>query len=430
VAEVVVVVDPNEPEASSHILGLDPSAQALTNVGLVSCELSERQLADLVSITGILGVTARSGAWPVVEALERLLEIHGAAASAQIGAANDSSIVGGLTDGDPYPERLDEPANESSSSFPTRPAQMVVINMSLGPHNPEAPFDRLDPVNVATTRAAERVVVTAAAGNSSQRADGRETMSAWAEAPWVVAVGATTAEDGDTLARYSSVGYAGLPDTGPDIVAWGSSTVDQRVRGTSFAAPHAALQVLVFAAAFETLRHCYERLAGQSVFGIPLMGVGLVDSDFRYERKDRIDARALPVIAVNEQAFEDGLTEIDRVGITLDPTVTPARLRFVLEASARALPPHGRHEVGYGFVGDDQTIAALEAMTAAHLADVFGDRTLTAEIREELGRYVLFDSAELPTLFEWTRRTAPAWQADFVSAEVSRLIVEEPYPHA
>jgi len=281
-------------------------------------------------------------------------------------------------------------------------------------------------VNVATRRAAERVLVFVAAGNESQRADERETMNPWAEGQWVVAVGATTAAEGDALAHYSSVGYPALPDSGPDFVAWGSSAVDPTVRGTSFASPRAAQQVLFLAAAVGMLAHSVERHRGAASSGVHLVGCGLVDSDFGYVRSDKIDASALPLLGVDQSSLGASVDKIDELGITLAVELSPAKLFALLRGSARPLPPYGPHQVGYGFVSDEQTLGLLSSFNGAHLAELFGDQPITPDTREALAGPPIFDGEALPDLLELTRRTAPAWQSDIESADVSRLIVE-PY---
>lgn len=79
-------------------------------------------------------------------------------------------------------------------------------------------FDPTDPVNIATYEAAKRGIVSVfAAGNDGPAAD---THNPYAQAPWVVSVGAAN-KDG-TLADFSSRGQAGEGGTFtmPDGVQW------------------------------------------------------------------------------------------------------------------------------------------------------------------------------------------------------------------
>ena len=100
-------------------------------------------------------------------------------------------------------------------------------------------------------------------------------------ARWVIAVGATRDPEGMELASYSSVGTAGIDESGPDVVAWGASAVDPSVVGTSFAAPRVASLCLVLYTAMlqlQTAISTFER--GNPIEGIRLAGIGLVDSPF------------------------------------------------------------------------------------------------------------------------------------------------------
>lgn len=186
-----------------------------------------------------------------------------------------------------------------------------------------------------------------AAGNAGTNSIGRETMSAWAEAPWVVAVGATGDEAGNQLAAYSSVGVPGIPASGPDLVSFGQSELDFNVQGTSFAAPRVARSAAVLASAILTLRHFVQRLLEQTVEGIPAVGVAYIDAEI-YPVDEPWMFRALPAAGVAEDSLKSALGLIQKAGRNVSVNVGPAVLRQLLAWSARPVLAEAPHEVGLG----------------------------------------------------------------------------------
>ena len=119
--------------------------------------------------------------------------------------------------------------------LPTPLAFLSAINISQG-SGPWYRFNEYDPVNVVTRAATRTVLVVMAVGNERRSDDYRETLSAWAEASWVISVGATLSPGGGPLSPTSAVGIPGR--SGPTLVAYGQSprTDDPYWKGTSFAA--------------------------------------------------------------------------------------------------------------------------------------------------------------------------------------------------
>ena len=108
-----------------------------------------------------------------------------------------------------------------------------VINLSLGAGVYES--YRTDPLTLAAKRAVDAgIVVVAAAGNMGRAANGQPqygAISAPANAPWVLTVGASSTEGttdrrDDKIAKYSSRGPTMIDfNAKPDLVAPGSGTV-------------------------------------------------------------------------------------------------------------------------------------------------------------------------------------------------------------
>lgn len=100
----------------------------------------------------------------------------------------------------------------------------MAINISLGP--PAAmlpmPYREQEPINLAIKKAAEAgKLVVMSAGNDGPRND---TLNPWCLSPWVVCVGAATA-DGSKLWEKSSRGRPGDPVYRPSVVAPGVDVI-------------------------------------------------------------------------------------------------------------------------------------------------------------------------------------------------------------
>jgi len=170
---------------------------------------------------------------------------------------------------------LDPPIQfDPAVRLPARLAAPAALNLSWGV-SPSKPFLPNDPVNVATRLAARTLPVVIALGNFSKGVT--ETASAWAAAQCVISVGATDSATGGVLLDSSSRGNPSQPGTGPTVVAYGASALDDSVRGTSFAAPRVAAELLVLAGWCLTLRHLLASARGGVLEAIPLVGHGVVD---------------------------------------------------------------------------------------------------------------------------------------------------------
>jgi len=166
-------------------------------------------------------------------------------------------------------------------------------------------FDANDPVNVATRMLVERGVnVVFSAGNSGP---GMDTLNPYAAAPWVISVGALDQQG--RLADFSSRGDFGSRNFRPTLVAPGVGVVSLRASGTNLtgttSAPNDAQQLSP-----ADLRS-YTTASGTS-FSAPQV-VGTI-----------------------------------ALMLEVNPSLTPAQVRDILQRTATPLPPYYQHEVGAG----------------------------------------------------------------------------------
>ena len=190
-------------------------------------------------------------------------------------------------------------------------------------------FDPTDPVNIATYEAAKRGIVSVfAAGNDGPAAD---THNPYAQAPWVVSVGAAN-KDG-TLADFSSRGQAGeggtftMPDgvqwtweNAPTVVATGVDVVS--TRALTGALPLLAVGQDVSLGA---LAPYYTHMSGTSMATPHVAGI----------------------VALLFEA---------------NPDLTPLEVRAVLHDTADAMGSHAEWEVGGGHVDAYEAVGVAIAL--------------------------------------------------------------------
>ena len=433
-----LLISPDAVEAFGQVAALDPEALWFQQLPLAVTSAPRDVLEKIAAVPGLVDIVPLPDVLlSLVAGINELLTIK-AEAEAENSSHDGQRVIGGraATENVGYPilEFIEgEPRlnTDPDVTWPTKPASMVALNLSIGPADPRLQFSPTDAVSFATYFAAQHVVVVMAAGNDSQRADQLETMSAWAEAPWVVAVGATSDRAGTELARYSSVGTPGINESGPDVVAWGASRVDEATVGTSFAAPRVAQIVSFFAAAIFMIRHYMDQLAGEKVGGVPLTGLAVIDSDYSPIPRDLLALPALPAFGIDEAALRESLAALDKLGAKLDVTCTPERLRAMLRASARPMPGYAPHQVGAGFVDEMTTERYLELFSGAHLGWLFGSERLPSEELSALSEFKIFEAGAPRLLFELVRRSSPVWLYDYATAQVSLSWVQaEPSPNS
>lgn len=195
-----------------------------------------------------------------------------------------------------------------------------VVNCSF---SAETLYDPNDPVNVATRMLTDRgVSVVFSAGNDGP---GMDSLNPYAMAPWVIGVGATDEEG--RLADFSSRGsFTKL--SGPTLVAPGVNVVSLRATGVSL-----------------------NSLGGLGLGGdLSLLGVlnSLLNPDILYYTVGSGTSFSAPQVAGTIALMLD-----------VNPSLTPAQVRDILQRTATPMPPYYRYEVGAGML--NAHAAVLEA---------------------------------------------------------------------
>lgn len=177
-----------------------------------------------------------------------------------------------------------------------------VVNCSFSANTT---YQENDPVNVATRLLYERGVnVVFSAGNAGP---GMHTLNPYAAAPWVISVGAL--DERGRLAAYSARGDFGSRSFRPTLSAPGTSVVSLRASGTN--------------------------LTGTT--GLPADAQGLAPAEIPYYTTASGTSFSAPAVAGTIALM-----------LNADPTLSPARVRDILQRTATPLPPYYQHEVGAG----------------------------------------------------------------------------------
>lgn len=179
-----------------------------------------------------------------------------------------------------------------------------VVNCSFSTN---ALFDYNDPVNIATKILTDRGVnVVFSAGNTGA---GNGSMNPYAQAPWVVSVGAT--DQNGKLADFSSRGKFGDRLEGPSLVAPGVNVAS--IRST-----------------------------------VSLTGVlGLAGSDI-----SRLSLLELPFYTTATGTSFSAPQVAGAIALMLEanPNLTPVEVKEILQSTTTAMPRNYRHEVGAGLL--------------------------------------------------------------------------------
>jgi hypothetical protein len=412
-----VVVYPKDPQNAAAVANLLAEPVPLAKVPLLLGHLNERDDLQAIAASPAVGgvVTYAADLGRIVIAWDRLLALGGAAAAA-ITPNGWPAEDGG------YPvydaARPGEQISfDASQHYETSQGHLAAINMSLGPSDPRTPFVPFDPLNIATLTAAQETLPVVAAGNDSQRVDGRETMSAWAEAPWVVAVGATSDPQGRQLANYSSVGSPSVPESGPDLVAYGISEVDDDMPGTSFAAPKVARFAGMLASMVLTLRHEAQRATGGPVAGIPRVAVGIIDVGIHHPA-DPLRIPSLPSFGVNRKNLKEVVTALRKGGAELVVEPTPAILSQLLLWAAAPMSGYASFEVGAGFVSNERIEELVQALDGERFGWLFASPRPGSKALAEFRGLQLFEPGLASELVGFWQRALTVWAIDLESFEL------------
>lgn len=198
-----------------------------------------------------------------------------------------------------------------------------VVNCSF---STEAMFDFNDPVNIATRMLTNNgVSAVFSAGNTGP---GNATLNPYAAAPWVVSVGAT--DEKSVLAGFSSRGVFGDPLFSPSLVAPGVNVVSLRALGTQTGT------------------------------------LGVAGADL-----SRLTLGELPFYTTASGTSFSAPQVSGAIALMLEvnPNLSPARIKNILQRSATPLPNYFAHEVGAGML--NTYAAVLEAAFPARKTGAF-----------------------------------------------------------
>jgi serine protease AprX len=197
----------------------------------------------------------------------------------------------------------------SGSSFGVR-----VVNCSFSANTV---FDLNDPVNIATKMLTDNGInVVFSAGNTGP---GFDSLNPYSVAPWVVGTGAT--DDQGRLAGFSSRGDFASPLFRPTLVAPGVNTIS--LRATTV-------------------------VAVTTIDGLFGADTQLGTSELPYYTTGSGTSFSAPQV-----------TGVIALMLEVNPRLTPAQIRDILQRTATPLPPYYAHEVGAGML--NAQAAVLEA---------------------------------------------------------------------
>jgi serine protease AprX len=188
-------------------------------------------------------------------------------------------------------------------------------------------FDPNDPVNIATKMLTDRGVnVVFSAGNTGP---GPHTLNPYAVAPWVISVGATDTQG--KLASFSSRGDFASELFKPTLVAPGVNVVS--LRGTGVVTVTSA------------------------------QGIG--NGDFH-----RLSSSELPYYTTASGTSFSAPQVAGTIALMLEanPSLTPADVRDILQATATPLAPYYEHEVGAGMLNAHAAVLQ-SAFPSRHIGD-------------------------------------------------------------
>jgi hypothetical protein len=426
----VIYLVPDSHRVREDVLAVCADVRGFLQLPMLIANASSAQARKLSEIPDVRVVEVGPVLGTLVPLL-RGLDVMAAIETLSAAGADAPYIVGGTKSGvGGYPTLVDVDGRrvfgaDTIRHFNTRPARMPVLNLSLEPPRTSTgqwPWSDVDPVNLATNLLGSRQLYVFASGNQDDRQPGREMTSAWAEAHWVLSVGATADSEGTRLADYSNTGLPQLAGSGPDVVAWGQSLVNSAKSGTSYAAAKVSRAVALCASAIEQLRHEAQVAREEVVDGIPLVGLGVVDTDYRGidSEAPRAPIPALPEVAVDVEGFRTALAACVDTGIRVDISPAPERLRRMIIAAARAMPKYQPYEVGGGFISSDVVIDWLAAWTAKHVAWFFAETAPSSAPLYDFPDSPVFTSREeLRELDRAVISAAPIWRWDYRTAEFS-----------
>jgi hypothetical protein len=401
----VALIDPTSDDAKNRLRSLSPEVVVYFTLPMAVFTGTQEFARTVAAIPGVNMV-----AYAPVGSIESETLVHGFdilatyALAQRLSPPGTPDIYGGAVVGDVV----------------TKPALMPVINFSVGPVSSRFPHRVDDPVNLATLSIAHEQLVVVAAGNEGPEQG--ETMSAWAESEWVLAVGGTSDRAGTLLAETSSRGVAERPSSGPDVVAYGASELNEALTGTSFAAPRVVRLAMLVSAAILQLRRPWLASLGAVVQGTELVGSGFIDVDYEALVRQFAKRDGLPPVGLQESDARECFDIVLRSGVELPVVGDPRLVRRILIQAARPIPGYGEHEVGAGFLDDEIVIRWLASRTGSEMVRWFDAAgSVDSSTHEQLAALQPFDEAGLGALLNAVVVSGPMWLYDYQLRRLGKI---------
>jgi hypothetical protein len=379
-------------DALSELLERKPDVGAFAASPLAFTAADDPAIADLRALPGVIGVDF------VGERVFNLL--HGLDHVALLTTGyHPSWSVGGVSPGDAYP--VVSPDRGGGLPRTAGSAGCASVNISLEPDGPVYQATRPgDAVNHMTKYLSTRTVPVVAAGNSHDGTHEFETVSPWAEPNWVLSVGATEDREATKIASYSGRGFGSYPDVGPDILAYGASALDPNKLGTSFAAPRVAYMIALCTAWLFQVQANFLRLT-QRHFGVPLIGVAIVDLDGEVRGDPEPTYPAMPVFHV---APTSEVELVDAMNAHGRWVVGPAEAKNLLLAAADA---HGRDPLTN--IPCITHASLMNFVSELDVARLFGILSGIEQTELRAGGSPLFSANTVSALDGYFEETFPRW---------------------
>lgn len=399
----VVLVEPEQfAEVTPAVIEAAETAGPLAALPFFLVDGADPGLAGLSHITGVLGVVP--GNHLILSTLQGLDRV----ALLCLGLVEDW-IVGGVATGQSYPYVFEEPRGTAAS-----PAVCAAVNLSLTPPNEAfAPTLETDVINHATRTVSSLTIPVVAAGNHHQREYDFETVSPWAEPDWVLSVGATLDEAGEVEWTHSARGSAVNPEVGPDLLTWGQDALSDEGFGTSFAAARMSQMVAICRAWLFEVSANVDRLRGLP-FGVPQVGVAVVDRGLVTMPPAVGSLAALPVLAATTDAFNGLVLEVLAKALHGWGAIVATK-RLILAAASETTPTTA--SLSAPSLTPQRLKEFLDRLTLARLVTI-----LDCDVRSTTsqGSMPIFSSGTADQLWALVRYSQPAWGWD-IDTQTPRL---------
>jgi hypothetical protein len=331
----------------------------------------------------------------------------------------DGWTVGGVREGEPYPYL----GGDHPRGHRARPAICAAVNMSLSPPDADiAPTVPNDPVNYATWILSGYAVPVLPSGNFRKGDEPYETVSPWAEPPWVLAVGATQDERATIEWARSGRGSAVNRTVGPDVLAWGQNPFRSEDGGTSFAAARITAMVLATRLWLLQVAANIDRLAGRP-FGVPLLGALTIDRNFLGDASPPRDLtlKALPVFGSRDGAFAALSSDVtDTLAATINGPLAHGLSRSIVQHAAAATTPPGA-QLSAPSLTLERLDGFLDGLSARQLLALVHPLPSARALGADDGEAAIFTPGTSDRMRVVLRTSQPRWEWDIDTKQARAL---------